>query len=111
MIGTPALASQRWVSYSWHSTGACADDTTVQKTRVVALIFIILGTQSGWTFGAGICAGVFLPVLIAGVLGYGTGSYEDVMFIWLLTVPGCVALSCTAAWRWSAPKAARPEVQ
>ncbi len=50
-------------------------------------------------FAAGAVAGLFLPAFVAKAIGYGTGSYEDLLFIWLLTVP-CGAISAAVlVWR------------
>ncbi len=65
-------------------------------------------------FAAGTATGLYLPVLVgkalnlvrpgSGAPGWG-GSYEDVMFYWLVTVPGCAILFGWLAWRGSAPRA------
>ncbi len=54
-------------------------------------------------FAVGGLAGLFLPVFAAQLVEYGTGSYEDVLFIWFLTVPGGALLAATLAWRRSRP--------
>lgn len=51
---------------------------------------------------AGFCIGGFIgfmgPALIAQLIGYGTGSYEDVMFIWLFSVPGMAFVTPLTFW-------------
>ena len=47
----------------------------------------------------GAVGGMFLPALIGKVVGYGTGSYEDYFFIWMVTVPAAALLSAVFAWR------------
>ena len=49
---------------------------------------------------AGAVVGLFAPALVFKLLGIGTGSYEDVMFLWLLTVPGGLALAPGLARGW-----------
>jgi hypothetical protein len=47
----------------------------------------------------GAAIGLFGPVLIFGVLGIGTGSYEDVLFIWFVAVPGGFVLGAWQGFR------------
>lgn len=61
-------------------------------------------------FAVGGLAGLFLPALLAQLFDYGTGSYEDVLFIWFLTVPGGAALAATLVWRGTRPAADPPEI-
>ena len=55
-------------------------------------------------FAAGGAAGLFLPVFVAKAIGYGTGSYEDVLFVWCLTVPGGAILASVIVWRRLSPR-------
>ena len=52
---------------------------------------------------AGLIAGFYLPAIIAHAIGYGTGSYEDVLFIWMGTVPVGALLAGFLTWRKLAP--------
>jgi hypothetical protein len=54
-------------------------------------------------FAAGGVAGLFLPVFVAKAIGYGTGSYEDVLFVWGVTVPGGAILASVMVWRRLSP--------
>ena len=44
-------------------------------------------------------AGLFLPVFVGQLAGYGTGSYEDYLFIWMATVPAGMLFTGVLAWR------------
>lgn len=59
----------------------------------LALLLILLGAALG--FGGGL----FGPVLVLKVVGYGSGSYEDVLPIWLLTLPGGMFLGGWVGFR------------
>ena len=41
----------------------------------------------------------FLPVFVGQLAGYGTGSYEDYLFIWMATVPAGMLFTGVLAWR------------
>ena len=56
---------------------------------LIALVGSILGAVAGF----------FGPVLVCAVFHIGTGSYEDVMFVWLATVPGGFGLGGWLGYR------------
>ena len=55
---------------------------------------------------SGALAGLFLPALIGRAAGYGSGSYEDYLFMWMVSIPAGIAVALMFAWRKlrSAPK-------
>ena len=48
---------------------------------------------------SGALAGLFLPALIGRAAGYGSGSYEDYLFMWMVSIPAGVSLALVFAWR------------
>lgn len=48
---------------------------------------------------AGTALGLFAPVGVLVALGLGSGSYEDVLPLWLATIPGGALAGAWAGWR------------
>ncbi|MCC7075278.1 MAG: hypothetical protein IT383_28455 [Deltaproteobacteria bacterium] len=56
---------------------------------------------------AGLALGLFGPVLVLAALELGSGSYEDVLFLWMVTLPGGAALGGWGGYRLGAAHARR----
>ena len=48
---------------------------------------------------SGALAGLCLPVLIGRAAGYGSGSYEDYLFMWMVSIPAGISVAVVFAWR------------
>lgn len=48
---------------------------------------------------SGALAGLFLPALIGRAAGYGSGSYEDYLFMWMVSIPVGIFVALVFAWR------------
>ncbi len=55
----------------------------------------------------GAIAGLFIPAVIASRV-FDLNSYEDVLFLWLITVPVCSALTAGATWKMVRPSSVDP---